>query len=201
MELLDSLPVAVTVENAGSAPRTARFPQPAEYRLDLTDPDGKVLWSTFTSPPEGSPSFPVHTRVFPPGTTTLAVYDWNALLSGGSSPLSGTYVLRVRLLTEDPQPESSVHVRFAAPVSPGSINALKPGEPYTLAGTLDPMRQTLSDERGSAHLARRLLGAPLNAIVVVRGFVTVAQDGTRTFGVERWAPLGPQPVSSPASSP
>jgi hypothetical protein len=60
----------------------------------------------------------------------------------------------------------------------------------TIAGTLDPTRGIISDERGSATLARRIVNAQPGIPIVVRGHAIDHPDGTRTFAVSRWAPLG-----------
>ncbi|MBV8154584.1 MAG: hypothetical protein JOY98_09195 [Candidatus Eremiobacteraeota bacterium] len=199
LDLLDSLPVAITVQNSGPAPVTARFPQPAEYRLDLTDGSGTVVWTSQAAPTPGA-SFPVHERRFAPGVSTLVVYAWNQLASGGWSPLAGTYLLKARLLSTGDQPEKSVTVRFVAPLSPGSIAELKAGEVYTIAGMLDASGLQIADARGSARLSHRLMGAPNDATLVARGHVVAGADGTRSFFVERWARLGPPPHPAPVSS-
>lgn len=200
LDLLDSVPIGVTVQNGGAAATTARFEQPTEYRLDLTTDDGTVLWSSPSTAPAAS-VFPVHARVFSPGATTMAVYVWNGLMTGGFCPPKGSYVLRVRLLTQGTQPESSVRVRFIAPLSPSSISALRLGEAYTISGNLDPGGATIFDERGAANLTRRLVGAPLVVPLVVRGFIALAPDGKRAFAVERWAELRLVPQPAAVSSP
>jgi hypothetical protein len=194
LDLLDSVPISVVVDNASAQPQTIRFAEPAEYAIELVSPNGAVLWSTPL--PVRATAFPPHDRTFAPGPTVLAVYDWNDLLAGGWSPPAGSYVLRARLLTEKAIPENAVRVTFAPPLSPSSVAKLKPGADFTLAGTLDAQQAVLADARGSATLSRRLLGAPIASPVLVRGFVAVRPDGTRIFTVERWARLRAQPPSS-----
>lgn len=195
LDLLDSLPISVVVENASAVPQTIRFARPAEYAIDLTSESGSVLWSTPL--PVNKAAFPPHDRTFAPGSTVLAVYDWNDLIAGDLSPAAGHYVLRVRLLSEAKIPEERTTVAFAPPLSPASIAELKPDREFTLSGTLDAGRTALSDAHGSAPLAHKLLGPPVNVPLVVRGSVVVRQDGSRVFNVERWALLSGQPASAP----
>ncbi len=198
LDLLDSLPIAVVVQNSASTPQTLHFTQPAEYAIELRAADGSLIW---TSPGAAGtadvPAYPEHARMFAPGSTTLAVYDWNALLSNGNSPPPGGYTLRVRLIVDKPLAGNSIHVTFAPPISPSSLAALHPGQDFTLAGTLDAQHAALSDPRGSAPLSRRLVAAPVGTIILVRGFAAVLAGGSRVFTVERWAMLNvPQPTST-----
>lgn len=197
LDLLDSLPIAVVVQNTGPTPQTLHFPQPAEYAIELRAPDGSVLWtSPGAAPPPNRPAFPAHARAFAPGSTTLAVYDWNGLLANNNSPSAGSYTLRVRLIVDKPLPESTLRVTFVPPISPSSLAALHPGEDFTLEGTLDAQHAVLSDARGSAPLSRRLLAAPAGTPIAVRGFAAVLVGGSRVFTVERWAVLSAQPAST-----
>lgn len=196
LDLLDSLPIAVVVQNTAPAPQTLHFTQPAEYAIELRASDGTVIWSTPRAAAPNAPAFPVHARTFASGSTTLAVYDWNQLLSDGTSPPAGSYTLRARLVTDKPLAENSIHVTFAPPISPSSLAKLQLGQEFTLAGTLDAQRAVLSDSRGSAMLSHRLVAAPAGAPILVRGFAVVLAGGTRVFTVERWAVLNAQPVSA-----
>ena len=195
LDLLDTLPIAVVVQNNGPAAQTIRFTHPVEYAIELRTVDGSTIWSSAVALPPGQAKFPLHARTFAPGSTTLAVYDWNELLRDATSPPAGNYTLRVRLATEKPIAESSVRVTFAHPLSPSALAGLHAGEEYTLAGTLDAQRAAISDERGSATLAQRLFVAPPAVPVFVRGYV-VEKNGTRSFSVERWATPNAQPTSA-----
>lgn len=196
LDLLDTLPITVVVQNTASTPQTLRFVQPTEYAIELRTPNGTPIWSSpGTTAPNGH-AFPVHSRTFAPGSMRLAVYDWNELLTNGTSPPAGTYELRVRLNTDTPLAESAVRVTFEPPVSPSSLSALRVGQEFTLAGTLDSQHAVLFDERGSATLSHRLLAAPAGIAILIRGFAAVLQGGTRVFDVERWAVLSAQPASA-----
>jgi hypothetical protein len=93
-------------------------------------------------------------------------------------------------------------LKFIAPLPTTALSKLKPSEEVTLAGRLDATRQILTDENGSVVLTRRLLPAPADFPVVIRGFPTDHPDGSRTFTFERWAPLGaPAPAPTPAPTP
>lgn len=197
LDLLDSLPIAVVVQNSSAVPQTLHFTRPAEYAIELRAADGTVIWSSpgaAATPQE--PAFPAHARTFAPGATTLAVYDWNGLLANGESPPAGSYSLRVRLIVDKRLAESNAPVSFAAPISPSSLSVLHPGEEFTLAGILDAQHAVLSDARGSAPLSHRLIAAPAGAPILVRGFVAVLAGGSRVFTVERWAALSAQPQST-----
>ena len=196
LDLLDTLPIAVVVQNSSSTPQTLRFLAPAEYAIELHAPGGALVWSTPAAAAPNAPAFPAHTRTFAPGSTTLAVYDWNQLLADGMSPPPGTYALRVRIASDGPLAESSTRVTFAPPISPSSVSALRAGQDFTLAGTLDAQHAVLSDARGSATLSHRLLAAPAGVPILVRGFVAVLPGGSRVFNVERWAVLSAQPASA-----
>lgn len=196
LDLLDSLPIAVVVQNSGSTPQTLRFAQPAEYAIELRAADGATIWSTPRSGMPAAPGFPAHARTFAPGSTTLAIYDWNQLLADGTSPPAGSYTLRARLTSDKLLAESSVRVTFAPPISPSSLGALRLGEEFTLTGTLDAEKAVLSDPRGSATLSRRLLAAPAGTPILVRGFAAVLAGGARVFSVERWAVVNAQPASA-----
>src|SRR5579862_355147 len=135
LDLLDSLPIAVIVRNPAATVKTLQFRQPAEYSVEIVS-DGNVVWSSLPASPPPNVTYPVHTHDFGPGATTLAVYDWNELVSGGSSPVAGKYELRVRLLDEKAPPPVSLRVVFAAPLSPSTLASLRAGQEFTLAGTL-----------------------------------------------------------------
>lgn len=196
LDLLDTLPIAVVVQNPTSTPQSLRFIQPAEYAIELHASDGTLMWSSPGGAAPVGPAFPAHSRTFAPGSTTLAVYDWNQLLADGMSPPAGTYVLRVRITSDKPLAENTVRVTFAPPISPSSMSALRMGQDFTLTGTLDAQHAVLSDARGSATLSHRLLAAPAGAPILIRGFVAVLAGGSRVFNVERWALLSAQPASA-----
>jgi hypothetical protein len=203
LDLLDSLPIAVVVQNATRTISTLRFRQPAEYAVEVAEGD-TVLWSSLPPSPPPGVSYPVHQRQFGPGATTLAVFDWNEQARGGWSPLAGKYEIRVRLLSEESTTPVSVRVAFAPPLSPSSLANLKPDEAYTLAGTLSPSLDVLSDDRGSARLGRKILGAIPGTRLVVRGSAVTHPDGTRTFFWQRWAPYGAPVIAAtlaPSASP
>jgi hypothetical protein len=197
LDLLDTLPIAIVLQNSAAIPQTIRFARPAEYAIELRAANGTVLWTSAGSPAPNGPSFPGHARTFAPGSTTLAIYDWNELLADGTSPPPGAYTLRVYLVTDGDVADNSVRVTFAPPISPSSLSALPSGKDFTLAGELDAQRDALSDERGSTALSRRLLAAPANTPILVRGFSVVKVGAARIFNVERWAVLKAQPESSP----
>jgi hypothetical protein len=190
-DLLDSVAVSVVVHNPTSNLQLLRFPAPQEDLTEVLDRNGGVIWTSQAAPVPHGVVFPPHRRAFTPGGTTVIVRDWNETASNGWSPLPGTYVVRARLLSEGVQPVGTTTVAFSAPLPPGSLPKLHAGEAVTLGGRLDPSRGILSDADGSALLSRRLIAAPAGRTIVVRGYANDARDGTRTFVVTRWAPLGP----------
>ena len=192
-DLLASLPIAVVVDNPAAITQPLHFPQPAEYSIEVRDRSGTLVWSSQTPVTTPAVPFPAHTRALLPGTTTLAVYDWNALTSGGWSPEAGTYSVTVRLLSSENVPDARAQVRFDPPLSPASVASMRVGDEFTVAGTLSDTRDAIADDRGSATLSHKLLTALPRTRIVVRGFASALRGGTRFFMVERWAPLG-QPV-------
>jgi len=190
LDLLDSVSVAVVAHNPGDAILTTKFESPQEDLIEIADRTGSVIWSSAAPPPPRGVAFPPHLRVFVPGTTTVIVRDWNELASAGWSPVAGTYTVRARLLSEKAQPAASATIVLAAPLPPAALPALHAAQVVTLAGTLDAARLVLTGPSGHAPLSRRLIAAPAGVPIVVRGYPTDQRDGTRTFTVTRWAPLG-----------
>jgi len=200
VDLLDSVAIEVVAHNASSSLRSVRFAQPAEYAIDVLS-GSQVIWTSLPPSPAPGATVPVHSRSFATGPTPMVLYEWNALASGRWSPLPGAYTVRVTLL-DDARPTASVGITFARPLPTTALEKLKPGEEVTLGGRLDALRGTLSDANGSVRLTRRLLPAPPDFPVVLRGSATDHPDGSRTFTVDRWAPLGgPPPMPTPAATP
>jgi hypothetical protein len=190
-DLLDSVAIGVVVHNPTSSVASLRFLGPQEDVVDVLDANGTVLWSSKPPPPPHGVTFVPHRRAFNPGTTTIVVRDWSEMTAGLWSPLPGKYKIRATLLVDGKAPSATVALRFAAPLPPSSLPALHAGVEVTLTGRLDPTRGILGDAGGSATLTRRLLGAQPATPIVVRGYATDQRDGSRTFTVTRWAPLGP----------
>lgn len=207
LDLLDTLAIGVVLDNPSSSPIAMRFALPAEYAIDVLLGD-TLVWSTM---PQGATSaihFPSHLRTVLPGTNTLAVYDWNEIARNGTSPKPGEYTIRVRLLQNGTQPVATTHVRFVAPTPISAIAKLPIGDAITIAGRLDPTREIVTDSTGSTILPRRLIGAPLDATVAMRGFITATRAGGRYLLVQRWAPFSvpiatatPSPTPNPKVSP
>jgi hypothetical protein len=206
-DLLDSLDIEVVVHNPGAQTQSAIFAAPAEYAIEALR-DGKVVWSSAPAVPAPGATYAPHRHAFAPGPTTLVIYDWNEVTPQGRSPLPGEYTIRARLL-DTSRAAATMRVTFIAPLPTTALTKLKPNEEVTMAGQLDPLRATLTDANGSVRLSRRLLAAPAGQPVVIRGYATDTAGATRTFTVERWAPLGltpppppsPMPAPSPSASP
>jgi hypothetical protein len=185
-DLLDAVSMEVAVHNTSDRPVTVRFQKPAEYELDVRR-DGVLVWSNQTALPPGA-TFPPHIRQFIPGPLVLVIYVWNAIESNGDSPAPGDYTVSARLLGEDAGPTASATLHFIAPVPVNAVEKLKKGDIVTIAGTLDPTKQFLTDSSGTVHLARRLVTAP-SGTIVVRGYLMQEPDRTKAFFIQRWAPM------------
>lgn len=201
-DLLDSVAIAVVAHNAATSVQPLTFLGPQEDVVEVLAPGNAVIWSSKPPPPNGI-TYPGHLRAFTTGPTTVIVRDWNELTAGGWSPLPGKYTIRASLNAQGNPSAPPVTVSFAAPLPPSALGALKPAQIVTIGGSLDATRGTIADAVSSAKLSRRILTAPAGVPVVVRGYATDLRDGTRTFTVTRWAPLGPPQLStpSPTSSP
>ena len=187
LDLLDTIAIAVVLDNTGSTPVPVRFALPSEYVIDVLH-DKTTIWSSLPSKPPTA-SFPIHTRSLLPGTNTLAIYDWNEVARDGTSPGPGAYLVRVRLLDVGAQPVATTSVRFVAPTPISAIAKLPIGDAITVAGHLDALRGILTDATGSTKLPQRLLRAPLDAPVAVRGTITTDRSGARYLTIIRWAPM------------
>jgi hypothetical protein len=198
-DLLDSLDIEVVVHNPGSQTQSAVFAAPAEYAIEALR-DGKVVWSSAPAVPAPGATYAPHHHAFAPGPTTLVIYDWNEVTPQGRSPLPGEYTIRARLL-DARHAAATMRVSFIPPLPTTVLSKLKPNEEVTIAGQLDATRATLTDANGSLRLSRRLLAATAGEPIVIRGYATDAAGGTRTFTVERWAPLGTTPPPAPSPTP
>ncbi len=196
-DVLDAVNIEVVAHNSAKMPVNATFSSPAQYELDLLH-GSDVVWTSLRPTPE-TVRFPPHTRSFAPGPNVLAVFIWNGIASDGAAPAPGAYTLRARMLTITTQAETSVPIRFINAVPVAALTKIKEGDEVTIAGTVDAAKAQLSDQTGTIRLARTLTSAP-QASIVVRGYLTTAPDGAKTFFVERWARLrdSSTPVSIPS---
>jgi hypothetical protein len=185
-DLLDGVSIEVAAHNSASAPALVHFAHPAEYAIEILH-GNQVIWSNASVTPL-STSFPVHARKFVAGPSVLVIYVWNGVETDGTAPAAGDYTVRARLLGIDAAPEAQATLHFAAPTPVTALGDLKTGSIVTIAGTLDPAKQLLTDASGSVQLARRLVTAP-NGAVAVRGYLVQRPDHTHVFFVQRWAPL------------
>lgn len=185
-DLLDGVSIEVAVHNTAGAPVAVAFAKPAEYEIQVLRGD-RVLWSSSTAVPTGV-TFPVHKHMFVQGPSVLVVYVWDGVEADGSAPAPGDYTVRAQLLGEGVTPQASAKLHFIDPVPLAAVEKLKLGDTVTVAGTLDPTKQILTDSSGTLTLARRLVTAP-NAPVAVRGYLIRRPDRTHVFFVQRWAPL------------
>jgi hypothetical protein len=185
-DLLDAVAIEVAVHNASNQPVAVRFVNPSEYEIDIRH-DGVLVWSNQTALPQGA-TFPVHLRQFIPGPSVLVVYVWNAVESDGDSPAPGSYTVTARLLGEGINPSASASLHFIDPVPASAASQMRKGDIVTIAGTLDATKQFLTDASGTVRLARRLITAPPGTIVV-RGYLFQEPDRTKSFFIQRWAPM------------
>ena len=184
-DLLDGVDIDVAVHNSAKSPATITFAQPAEYEIEI-DRDGTPIWTS--NPKPAIPlAFPAHKKQFLPGPTVLVIYIWNAIDSDGSTPAPGAYTIRAKLLGNGVSPSASVPVHFINPVPTSALAKLNAGDIVTIAGTLDATKGVLSDSSGSIPLMKRLLTAPPDATIAVRGYLTTRPDHTQAFFVKTWA--------------
>jgi hypothetical protein len=200
LDVLDSLDVQVVAHNPSGTLQTVRFVQPIEYDIEVLD-GARAIWSSVPPSPPPNVTYAPHARAFAAGPTTIVVYDWNGLATGGWCPRAGTYTIAARLLAVGNQPSATVTVKFAPPLPPGDVAGLKAGQDVTIVGKLDATREILSDASGSVRLSRRLQAAPAGVEIALRGYADDRQGAAaRTFTFERWAPFGP-PAQSPSPRP
>jgi hypothetical protein len=199
-DLLDTLAVEVIAHNPSSQLQSATFAQPIEYQIDVSR-DGKLYFSSLPASPPPGVVYTPHARAFNSGPTPIVLYDWNGITRDKWSPLPGEYTVRVTLL-DTARPSATMKVKFMPPLPTTVLSKLKPNEEVTLAGRLDATRSFLTDSNGTITLSRRLIAAPSDFPIVVRGYPTDHPDGTRTFTFERWAALGePLPTPPPMPAP
>lgn len=196
LDVLDGASIEVVAHNPGKLPVRASFADPSEYEIEIlrgTD----VVWTSLHPLPPGA-HFPAHVRAFMPGPTVLTVYIWNGLGTDGTTPGPGDYTVRARMLSgNQPSATASLKLINAAPVM--AVQRLKEGDEVTIEGTLDATKGKLTDATGTIPLMKRLVTAPPQTAVAVRGFLTTAPGGGKAFYVNRWAPVA-QRISTPVSS-
>jgi hypothetical protein len=185
-DLLDGVSIALAAHNSGSAPAIVKFSKPSEYEIQVLH-GSDVIWTNQTVTPL-STTFPVHTHRFVSGPSVIVVYIWNAVEADGTSPGPGMYTVRARLLGEGVMPEATAKVRFTDPFPASGLKTLKNGDVVTIAGTLDPTKQILTDSSGSVTLAKRLPTAP-DGTIAVRGYLLQRVGRPDVFYVQRWAPM------------
>lgn len=187
-DLLDGLSIQIAARNSASRSVDVRFPAPAEYAIDVVH-NGEAVWTSAAPPAAASPAFPPHVKRLLPGATILAVYVWNEETRDGSSVAPGNYLVRVRLLGDGVNPETSLPLHFAAPLPVSALASLRAGEVVTLSGRYDAAGQILADATGAIRLSKRLIGAPSQGSVAVRGYVSPGAGSAPAFVVTRWAKL------------
>lgn len=188
-DLLDGVEIELAVHNSGKTAVPLRFPIPDEYEIDILR-GSTVIWTSVSHYPPNV-TFPVHARDFLPGPTVLVVRIWNAIDSDGSTPGPGEYTVRAKLLDAGPTLTAQTTFAFIHPVPISALSKLARGEVVTIAGRLDAQKGTLTDASGSMLLMKRLLAAPPDAVVAVRGYLDPAARTGPAFFVQGWAVMHP----------
>ncbi|HET9030539.1 MAG TPA: hypothetical protein VFN49_10195 [Candidatus Aquilonibacter sp.] len=201
IDMLDGTSIEVIAHNANARPVQVSFPSPNEYEIEILHGDD-VIWTSLRPLPPGA-HFPAHVRSLMPGPTVFTVYIWNGLSGDNTAPPPGQYTVRAHLLA-GAKPEATATFRIINPAPVMAVAKLKEGDTVTLSGTLDASKSTLTDATGTIPLMKHLLTAP--STVAVRGFLTTAPGGVKTFYVQRWAPIAgatptPKNSATPLSSP
>lgn len=184
-DLLDGVSIEVAVHNSSKTTATVTFPKPAEYQIDI-ERGTTVLWTTVTDAPPGV-TYPPHQKPFAPGPTILVVYIWNGVANDGTVPAAGEYTVRARLLGSNADQSASTTVRFASPTPVSALEKLKLGDVVTIAGRLNPVTGTITDDTGSVTIMRKLANVPPDAILAVRGYLTELPNHSHAFFIQRWA--------------
>jgi hypothetical protein len=185
-DVLDGVAIEVAVHNTSNQPVDVAFEKPSEYEIDVVR-NGTVVWTNQTAQPPGV-TFPQHQRHFIPGPSVLVVYVWNGVETSGDAPSPGTYTVTARLLGKNATPSASAPLHLIDPIPSSAVSHVKAGDVVTIAGTLDPTKQLLTDATGTIRLARRLVTAP-DGTIAVRGYLTVLPGRANAFFVQRWAPM------------
>jgi hypothetical protein len=185
-DLLDGVAIEIAAHNSAKTADVVTFPAPPEYQLEVLR-DNHVIWSNSTATPPGV-TLPPHTRAFPPGPTVLAVYIWDAIDSDRSTPGPGDYTIRATLLGSTVKAQGQTTVHFISPVPISAVDKLPAGDVVTIAGTFNPVNNTLTDASGSIALGRRLPPG-LTGTVAVRGYLRAEPNNAKIFFVQRFAAM------------
>ncbi|MGC8484285.1 MAG: hypothetical protein ACP5O6_01425 [Candidatus Baltobacteraceae bacterium] len=187
-DLLDPIGIQLIIDNPGNRRRDVAFATPNEYALAIFR-GGKELWhSAAVSTTNAAAPGKTHTRNIPPGASVFVTYVWNALDARGKSPTQGRYSVVATFAGIDARLQATRMLRFIAPLAPNSVAHLPVGSVATIAGRLDPDRDSISAGGYSLQLSRIVRGIAAGRCIVVRGQVT-ALRGVRGFAVSRSAPL------------
>ncbi len=187
-DLLDPVGIQLIVDNPGDRRRVVAFATPNEYALAIYRGRSEIWHSAAVSTESSPPLGKTHVRNIPPGASVFVTYVWNALDARNTSPAQGRYRVVATFAGVGTHLRATRMLRFIAPLQPNSVARLPVGSVATIAGRLDPDRDSISSAGYSLRLSRIVRGVVAGRCIVVRGQVT-ALRGVRGFAVSRSALL------------
>uniref|UniRef100_E6PGN3 Uncharacterized protein n=1 Tax=mine drainage metagenome TaxID=410659 RepID=E6PGN3_9ZZZZ len=187
-DLLDPVGIQFIVDNPSDRRRDVAFATPNEYAISIYRGKKEIWHSPAVSAQSSASPRNTHARNIPPGASVFVTYVWNALDLRGDSPAQGRYRVVATFAGLGARLQASRMLRFIAPLEPNSVAHLPVGSVATIAGRLDPDRDSIRSAGYSLPLSRIVRGIPAGRCIVVRGQVT-SQRGVRGFAVSRSAPL------------
>ncbi len=187
-DLLDPVGIQLIIDNPSNTRRDVAFATPNEYALAIYQGTKEIWHSATVSKARPIAPGKTHARNIPPGASVFVTYFWNALDARGTSPAQGLYRVVATFTGIGVRLQATRMLRFIAPLAPNSVARLPVGSVATIAGRLDPDRDSIGASGSSLHLSRIVRGIAAGRCIVVRGQVT-AFRGERNFEVSRSAPL------------
>jgi len=185
LDLLDPIPIVISVVNNTKGTVTATFASAQLYDIRIASAKGAELWRWSATHMSAQV---LRTQDFAPGKTILATYVWDGTLADGRSLGPGTYTLRVWLVDRKYHPSAEMPIRLATPLPVHAALALPLNTAATIAGPLRTKANVfeLADSSGAIELSKRMGRSP-QGVFIVRGYLTKA-NGNVLFTVDRWAP-------------
>ncbi|NNM98774.1 MAG: hypothetical protein HKL91_03115 [Candidatus Eremiobacteraeota bacterium] len=187
-DLLDPVGIQLIVDNPSESRRDVAFASPNEYSITIYRGNKAIWHSAQVSTARAAPLGGTHARNIAPGASIFVTYVWSALAGDGASPAQGRYRVVADFEGVGAHLRAERSLRFIAPLAPSAVAALPVGSVATIAGRLDPDRDSVSAAGHSLQLSRIVRGIAAGRCIVVRGQVT-AMRGVRGFDVSRSAPL------------
>ena len=185
LDLLDPVPIVISVINSSKAPVTAHFSSAQTYDIRVASVQGAELWRWSATHMSAQV---LRTERFAPGKTTLATYIWGGTLDDGRSLAAGAYTLRVSLTDGTYHPSIEIPLRFDTPLPVRGALQLPLNAAATIAGTLRAKGNgfELVDSSGAIQLSKRIAGLNPEGTFIVRGYLT-RENGDILLTVDRWA--------------